>query len=79
MNWADLSWNGEADRQRRQLGKPRNRRTVDLITCPTCDGHHIERIRIAGPVSYWKCNADQGCPNWKESADTGTQGKGQIA
>lgn len=80
MNWGgSLSWDDERERQRQQTGKPRNRRTVELITCPTCDGHHVERIRVGGAVSYWKCNAGKNCENWKEPAAAGAQGKGQIA
>ena len=79
MNWAELSWNGENDRQQRRSAKPPNRELVEIITCPTCKGRQVERHSVVGPVSHWKCTAGKGCPRWKETADTGTQGRGQIA
>lgn len=79
MNWAELSWSGEESRQRRAVGKPPNRRLVEVITCPTCQGHDIERHSVVGPVSHWMCKAGKGCPRWKETAQVGGKGRAHLA
>ncbi len=75
MNWADLSWSGEAERQRRKADLPRNRRTVIIILCPTCDGTDIRCHRRTAVASYWTCTAAKQCPDWKEPANAGQDGK----
>lgn len=80
MNWTgSLSWDGESDRQRRQSGKPPNRRMVEVIECPTCHGLDVERHSVVGLVSYWTCKAGKGCGRWKESADAGGKGRAHLA
>lgn len=80
MNWTgSMSWSDEADRQRQRSPKPRNRRTVEVVTCPTCGSVHVRRKSVEGVVSYWICLDEKGCPRWKETASTGDPGPAIIA
>lgn len=79
MTWAELSWNDEHERQRRRANKPPNRRTVEVVTCPTCQGTHVRRKSVEGHISYWICLAEKNCPRWKEVAGTGDAGTAIIA
>jgi ribosomal protein L37AE/L43A len=79
MNWADLSWTGEAERQRRKADKPANRETVEIVTCPTCKSRNVRRTQIVGPVGYWICQEETNCPRWKELATVGDSGSARLA
>ncbi len=74
--WADTGW---SQRERAPAASPRNRRTVEVVTCPTCESLWVERNKIVGPSSHWLCKEGKGCPNWKESAAVGEEGKAHIA
>jgi transposase-like protein len=79
MNWADLSWTSEGERQRVRSTKPLNRRTVEVITCPTCQGFDVVRRNVTAAKSRWECTAGKGCPSWFETPTTGEPGKAHIA
>jgi hypothetical protein len=79
VNWANLDWNDQRDHLARRSPTPANRRMVEIILCPTCQGHDVQRHSVVGPVSHWQCKAGNGCPNWKESAATGSQGRVTLA
>jgi hypothetical protein len=77
--WADLSWQGAGSSAPLRPARPRNRRTVDVVTCPTCHSERVRRKSIAGACSYWICLARSDCPGWKETAATGDGGSAIIA
>lgn len=80
VSWTgSLSWDDEARQQRRATGKPANRRLVEIILCPTCQGTDIRCHRRTAVASYWCCNAGHGCPDWKESATAGDGGRAHLA
>ena len=74
-----MSWDDEARRQVRRAGKPPNRRTVEIIICPTCGGTDIRCTRYKPEATFWHCNAGAGCPDWKEPPTAGEAGRGYIA
>jgi hypothetical protein len=79
MNWAELSWANEERRVRRAIGKPPNRRMVEIVTCPTCQGEHIRCHKRTPVVSHWACLAEKNCPDWKEGPAVGEAGRAHLA
>jgi len=80
MTWTgSMSWDDEADRQRRRSTKPPNRATVEIVLCPTCKGRHIRCHKRTAAVSHWACLAEIGCPDWKEGPNVGDEGRAHIA
>lgn len=75
MAWGDgANWqeNDATPRPRRHD----NRETVQIVICPYCRSRHVRRRSVAGTMAFWCCET---CDyRWKEPAEIGVNGKGQI-